>query len=94
LWYLTLFFQMCHRCLRDLFQCGQWPSMTWHFLEPQEWDVILGCEDFLCTDCNRHHFRSSSSKQHIVISMENYQKLPSSILSIKNRCTKHGNKYE
>ena len=52
------------------------------------------CEDFLCTDCNRHHARSSSSKQHIVISMENYQKLPSSILSIKNRCTKHGNKYE
>ena len=26
--------------------------------------------------------------------MENYQKLPSSILFIKNRCTKHGNKYE
>ena len=26
--------------------------------------------------------------------MENYQKLPSSILSIKNRCTKHGNRYE
>ena len=52
------------------------------------------CEDFLCTDCNRHHSRSSSSKQHIVISMENYQKLPRSILSIKNRCTKHGNKYE
>ena len=52
------------------------------------------CEDFLCTDCNRHHFRSSATKQHIVISMENYQKLPSSILSIKNRCTKHDNKYE
>jgi hypothetical protein len=52
------------------------------------------CEDFLCTDCNRHHSRSSSSKQHIVIAMENYQKLPSSILSIKNRCSKHGNKNE
>ena len=26
--------------------------------------------------------------------MENYQKLPSSILSIKNRCNKHGNKYD
>ena len=52
------------------------------------------CEDFLCTDCNRHHSRSSATKQHIVISMEKYQKLPSSILSIKNRCTKHGNKYE
>ena len=52
------------------------------------------CEDFLCTDCSRHHSKSSSSKQHIVISMENYQKLPSSILSIKNRCTNHGNKYE
>ena len=33
-------------------------------------------------------------KQHIVISMENYQRFPSSIQSIKNRCTKHGNKYE
>ena len=52
------------------------------------------CEDLLCNDCNRHHSRSSATKQHIVISMENYQKLPSSILSIKNRCTKHGNKYE
>jgi hypothetical protein len=44
----------------------------------------------LCTDCNKHHPRCSSTTQHIVISMENYQKLPSSILSIKNRCTKHG----
>jgi hypothetical protein len=52
------------------------------------------CEDFLCTNCNRHHSRSSATKQHIVISMENYQKFPSSIQSIKNRCTKHGNKYE
>ena len=52
------------------------------------------CEQFLCTDCNRHHARCSSTKQHIVISMDNYQKLPSSILSIKNRCNKHGNKYE
>ena len=52
------------------------------------------CDDFLCIDCNRIHARSSSSKQHIVISMENYQKLPSSTLSIKNRCTKHGKQYE
>ena len=37
------------------------------------------CVDFLCTDCNRHHARSSLSKQHIVISMENYQKLLSYI---------------
>ena len=52
------------------------------------------CEDLLCTDCDRHHARSSSSKKHIVISMENYQKLPIYILSIKNRCTKHDNKNE
>jgi hypothetical protein len=52
------------------------------------------CADFLCTNCNMHHSRSSSSKQHIVISIENYQKLPSHIRSIKNRCTKHGNRYE
>ena len=52
------------------------------------------CEDFMCTDCNRYHSRSSATKQHIVISMENYQTFPSSIQSIKNRCTKHANKYE
>ena len=28
------------------------------------------CEDLLCNDCNRHHSRSSATKQHIVISME------------------------
>jgi hypothetical protein len=35
----------------DLFLCAQWPSMTWHFLLPQEWDVILGNGDdhLLCT---------------------------------------------
>ena len=52
------------------------------------------CEDFLCIDCNRNHARSSSSKQHIVISKVNYHKLPSSIISIKNRCTKHDKQYE
>jgi hypothetical protein len=25
------------------------------------------CEDFLCTDCKRHHAKSSSSKKHIAI---------------------------
>jgi hypothetical protein len=30
------------------------------------------CEDFLCTDCNRHHSRSSSTKQHIVISKTSF----------------------
>ena len=52
------------------------------------------CEQFLCTDCNRHHAKCSSTKQHIVISMENYKKLPGSIIFIKNRCKEHGNKYE
>jgi hypothetical protein len=52
------------------------------------------CEDILCTNCSMHHSRSSSSKQQIVISIENYQKLPSHIRSIKNRGTKHGNMYE
>jgi hypothetical protein len=41
------------------------------------------CEDFLCTNCSMHHSRSSSSKQHIVISIENYQKLPSHIRGYK-----------
>ena len=31
--------------------CAQWPSMTWHSLLPQEWDVILdnGDDHLLCT---------------------------------------------
>jgi hypothetical protein len=35
---------MSRRCLRDLFLCAQWPSMTWHFLFPPEWDVILNLQ--------------------------------------------------
>ncbi|CAG2225934.1 unnamed protein product [Mytilus edulis] len=51
------------------------------------------CENFLCKDCEKHHGRSKASKDHQTISQDEYKKLPSFIVGIKNRCEKHDQKY-
>ncbi|CAC5403666.1 TRIM2_3 [Mytilus coruscus] len=52
------------------------------------------CDEGLCTECHEHHSISKSSRNHNVIPMESYNKLPSSIANIVNYCTNHGRKYE
>jgi predicted nucleic acid-binding Zn-ribbon protein len=51
------------------------------------------CDEGLCSDCESHHKISKSSRNHGVISIENYQKLPSSISEIGNHCQYHDMKY-
>ena len=51
------------------------------------------CGEGLCSDCENHHQISKSSKNHCVISMEYYHKLPSSISEIIYHCEYHGMKY-
>jgi hypothetical protein len=53
----------------------------------------LECYDGLCSDCENHHKISKSSRNHGVISIENYHKLPSSISEIGNHCEYHDMKY-
>ncbi|XP_071144089.1 uncharacterized protein [Mytilus edulis] len=52
------------------------------------------CEVFLCVECEKHHKRSRSSKDHNIISAENYHELPSFIKETSNLCKIHGKKFE
>ena len=51
------------------------------------------CDEGLCSDCENHHKVSNCSRNHGVISMDNYHKLPSSISEIGNHCEYHDMKY-
>ena len=44
------------------------------------------CDKGLCYDCENHDQVSKASRNHGVISIENYHKLPSSISEIGNHC--------
>ncbi|CAC5374952.1 unnamed protein product [Mytilus coruscus] len=52
------------------------------------------CEVFLCMDCEKHHKRSRTSKDHKTISAENYHELPSFIKETSNLCKVHDRKLE
>ena len=52
------------------------------------------CNEGLCSVCeNNFHKISKASRDHGVISVENYHKLPSSISEIGNHCEYHDMKY-
>ena len=51
------------------------------------------CDEGLCSDCENHHKISKSSRNHGVISIEHYHKLPSFISEIGNHCEYHDMKY-
>ncbi|CAC5374948.1 unnamed protein product [Mytilus coruscus] len=52
------------------------------------------CEVFLCVECEKHHKRSRTSKDHKTISAENYHELPSFIKGTSNLCIVHDRKFE
>ena len=51
------------------------------------------CYEGLCYDCENHHKVSKATRNHDVISIENYHKLPSSISEIGNHCAYHDMKF-
>ena len=51
------------------------------------------CDEGLCSDCATYHNIAKASRNHGVISMENYNKLPLSISEIGNHCEHHDMKY-
>ncbi|XP_052085867.1 uncharacterized protein LOC127723335 [Mytilus californianus] len=52
------------------------------------------CDVFLCVECEKHHKRSRTSKDHKTISAENYHELPSFIKGTSNLCKIHDKKFE
>jgi gas vesicle protein len=52
------------------------------------------CDEGLCSDCeNNFHKISKATRDHGVISIKNYHKLPSSVSEIGNHCEYHDMKY-
>ena len=51
------------------------------------------CDEGLCFECEKHHKVSKATRNHGVITIENYHKLPSCISEIGNHCEYHDMKY-
>jgi hypothetical protein len=51
------------------------------------------CEEGLCTECIEHHSLVKLSRNHTTIPIEEYQKLPSYVLEIKEHCNEHDEKF-
>ncbi|CAG2236803.1 unnamed protein product [Mytilus edulis] len=54
----------------------------------------IECEVFLCTDCEKHHKKSRSSKAHNTMSTKDYHNLPKFMQDISSQCRDHKKKYE
>lgn len=52
------------------------------------------CDTFLCLDCDKHHSRNKSSKQHKTLPSIYYKRLPDFIIKTGNRCPDHDQRYE
>ncbi|CAC5416471.1 unnamed protein product [Mytilus coruscus] len=51
------------------------------------------CDEGLCKECKAHHAASKGSRNHSIVPISEYQKLPSNILEITQTCSKHDEKY-
>ena len=63
-----------------------------HISKPSEaW--CRDCEEGLCTECIEYHSSWKLSRSHTTIPIAEYQKLPSSVLKIKEHCSEHQEKF-
>ena len=47
------------------------------------------CDDFLCSDCLKHHKSSKASKTHSIMSLEDNTELPTVVEAMKRHCEYH-----
>lgn len=52
------------------------------------------CNEGTCASCNEQHCAFALTRQHEVIDIENYEKLPEFILSLERTCAIHDNKLD
>ncbi|XP_052081226.1 E3 ubiquitin-protein ligase TRIM71-like [Mytilus californianus] len=52
------------------------------------------CEEAICNKCERQHGRMGLSKNHKPIPIKDYQKLPSSVAAIIQKCMRHNLKFD
>ncbi|XP_071121088.1 uncharacterized protein [Mytilus edulis] len=51
------------------------------------------CDEGLCEECKEHHSISKGSRNHDVVSITEYQKLPNDVLQLARSCDRHNEKY-
>ncbi|XP_071171060.1 protein wech-like [Mytilus edulis] len=52
------------------------------------------CDEGLCSQCLKYHNASKASRNHDVISVDNYKQLPPSIANISTDCSQHERKFQ
>ena len=52
------------------------------------------CDEGFCTDCKEHHSLAKATRDHVTITFDEYQKLPSFIVGINPLCDEHREKYQ
>ncbi|CAG2249044.1 unnamed protein product [Mytilus edulis] len=52
------------------------------------------CDEGLCSTCKNYHSVSKASRQHGIISIDDYKKLPAEICKIEQNCTEHNRKFQ
>ncbi|CAC5380244.1 unnamed protein product [Mytilus coruscus] len=52
------------------------------------------CDEGMCLSCKNYHSVSKASRQHGIISIDNYKKLPTEICKIVQSCRKHDRKFQ
>ena len=52
------------------------------------------CDDFLCSDCLKHHKSYKTSKNHSAMLLEDYKELPTVVQTLNYRCEDHDEKLD
>ena len=52
------------------------------------------CDDFLCSDCLKHHKSTKLSRNHLTISLEDYNELPPVVQTLNYHCEDHDEKLD
>jgi hypothetical protein len=52
------------------------------------------CDDFLCSDCLKHHKSSKLSRHHLTMSLEDYNELPAVVQTLNYHCEDHDEKLD
>ncbi|CAG2249046.1 unnamed protein product [Mytilus edulis] len=52
------------------------------------------CDEGLCSTCKNHHGVSKASRQHGIISIDDYKKLPDEICKVEQNCREHDRKFQ
>ncbi|CAG2213833.1 unnamed protein product [Mytilus edulis] len=57
-------------------------------------EMLTECDEGLCEECKCHHSISKGTRNHGIVSITEYQKLPNNVLQLAHFCDEHNEKYQ